>query len=77
MLAAVQPNLDDARARRVLAGLPAVADAAALAELLDPRDRRDLLVGLARHHHVARALGLDPARVFADVADGQVFVPDR
>lgn len=43
--------------------------AATLADLLDPRDRRDLLVGLARHHHVARALSLDPARVFADVAD--------
>lgn len=43
--------------------------AAAVSEQQSMIDPRDTMVGLAPHLHVARELGLDPARLFADVAD--------
>ncbi|WP_116950573.1 hypothetical protein [Jiangella endophytica] len=42
--------------------------AAAVCEQLGLADPRDTMVGLAPHLHVARELGLDAPRLFADVA---------
>lgn len=42
--------------------------AAAVSEQLVMADPRDTMVGLAPHLHVARELGLDAPRLFADVA---------
>jgi hypothetical protein len=42
--------------------------ATAVAELADPEDPRDFMVGLALPYAVGRDLGLDPASVFEQVA---------
>ncbi|RIQ37783.1 hypothetical protein DY240_00400 [Jiangella rhizosphaerae] len=49
--------------------LRAALTAAAVFEHLSMVDPRDTMVGLAPYVHVAGALGLDPARLFTEVAD--------
>lgn len=44
--------------------------ATAIAHLVIQGDERDVMVGLALHHYVARELGLDPAGVFAAAVAG-------
>ena len=43
--------------------------AAALSERLSMADPRDTMVGLAPYVYVARVLGMEPAQLFAEVAD--------